>query len=171
MTEAAVRPICVEIAPQFELDPVLALALCQQESDYRHDAARLEQGFYRRYTEKDSLATTAEVLLACSYGLMQTMGQILREHGYFQYFLDINNRSNALNFRQPLSPIAICKGIDWYMERPREQVLWGCKHLRKKIDLAKGDIRKALLFWNGGGRPEYPDEVLEKFTKLGGKLV
>lgn len=169
MKQVEVQKLCIEIAPEFSIDPTLATAICEQESNYLHDAARMEQGFYKRYTEKDSLATSSEILLASSYGLMQTMGQILREHGFFEYFLEINNRTNGLVIKSALSPLAICKGVDWYMERPKEQVSWGCRHFRKKLDIAKGDVRRALLLWNGGGRPTYPDEVLARWTRLGGK--
>ena len=169
MTQQQVLDLCKTYAPQYELDPVLVLAVCQQESSFFHDAARLEQGFYRRYTMPDTLATTTEILLASSYGLMQTMGQILREHGFFKFYREYHNKVHAEQIVDPLGEVPVVKGINAYMVRPPWQVEWGCIHLRKKMDTAKGDVRKALLFWNGGGNPSYPGEVLLKYGKLGGK--
>jgi hypothetical protein len=41
----------------------------------------------------------------------------------------------------------------------------GCKVLRKKLEGAGGDLRKGLLAWNGGGNPDYADEVMGRMTK------
>jgi len=173
MTKEQVLELCQVSGPIHNLDPVLVLAVCQQESDYRHDVARLEQGFYLWYTEPDKLATTTEVLLAASYGLMQTMGQILREHGYFTWFRDFNNKTSGVagQIREPLGEVPVPKALNAYMVRPPWQVEWGCIHLEKKIKLAGGDIEKGLLKWNGGGNKKYPGEVLAKFEALGGKMI
>ena len=168
MLHSQVKELCDVHALAHGLDPTLILAICQQESSFRHDVARLEQGFYVRYTEPDKLATTTEILLASSYGLMQTMGQILREHGYFEFFKDYHNGAITEQIKDSLGEVPIVKAINAYMVRPAWQVEWGCIHFKKKLDLARGDIRKALLFWNGGWAPNYPDEVLAKYVKLGG---
>ena len=169
MTQPQVFELCKVYAPPHDLDPVLVLAVCQQESSFLHDASRLEQGFYRRYTMPDTLSTTTEVLLACSYGLMQTMGQILREHGFFQFYKDYHNKVHADQIKDPLGEVPVPKALNAYMVRPPWQVEWGCLHLKKKMDTAKGDVRRGLLLYNGGGNPLYPDEVLKKFRVLGGK--
>lgn len=171
MTQQQVIDLCATYAPQYELDSVLVLAVCQQESSFLHDASRLEQGFYRRYTMPDTLATTSEVLLACSYGLMQTMGQILREHGFFSFYREYHNKVHTDQIKDSLGEVPVVKALNAYMVRPAWQVEWGCIHLRKKMDIAKGDIRKGLLLWNGGGNPLYPDEVMKKYRNLGGKKV
>jgi len=171
MTKDAVLELCKVIGPAHNIDPILALAMCQQESNFRHDVARLEQGFYLRYTEKDKLATTTEVLLAASYGLMQCMGQILREDGYFNWYREFHNKTvTGVQIKDPLGEVPVVKALNVFMERPALQVEWGCIHLEKKIKLAKGDVGKGVLFFNGGGRPAYQDEVMEKFAALGGTM-
>ena len=41
----------------------------------------------------------------------------------------------------------------------------GCKILKKKLDSCSGDLHKALLAWNGGGNPDYADEVLARVAR------
>ena len=80
MNRDQVWELCKAIGPPYQFDPVLLLALCEQESMdekdpliYREHAARLEEGFFLRYTDPMNLCTTNEVLLAASYGLTQMM--------------------------------------------------------------------------------------------------
>ena len=148
-------------------DPYLGLAIVEQESTYREDVARPEQGFYHRYTMPDSLATTTEILLASSYGLMQLMGQSLRELGYFDFFVKFYNEGKtAGRLTVSLSEVSVPKALNALMVRPAWQVEWGCKWFKKKLAIAKGDTTKALQFWNGGGNPKYASEVLARYAKL-----
>ena len=48
---------------------------------------------------------------------------------------------------------------------PEIGISYGCKLLSKKIYAAKGDINKGLLYYNEGGNPHYPDEVLARKHK------
>ena len=41
----------------------------------------------------------------------------------------------------------------------------GCKVLRKKLDACGGDTSRGLLAWNGGGNPDYADEVLGRMSR------
>lgn len=166
MTQLEVLRTIEPVATAKGLDKHLILAICQQESSFKSDVSRLENGFYKRYTEPDSLATTTEVLLAVSYGLMQTMGQALRERGYFVWYLTYYNARHTMQLKDPLSEIAVPKAINEYMVRPPWQIEWGCEHFITKLKAAKGDVEKALLFWNGGGNPNYPKEVLAKYDIL-----
>ena len=58
-------------------------------------------------------------------------------------------------FRGPFIPAVL---------EPFENLRYGCIHLRQKIHQARGDIRHALMFWNGGGNPKYPGEVLSRIA-------
>ena len=112
------------------------------------------------------LATTTELLLGVSYGLTQLMGESLREAGYFDFYKGYYNDRHNFHLTDPLSEIAVPKGLNAFLVRPAWQIEWGAKWLSRKRELAKGDVRKALLFWNGGGNPNYPDEVLARIPKI-----
>jgi soluble lytic murein transglycosylase-like protein len=167
MTAGEVHAITRPIAEEFSFDPVLVTAVCQQESSFDHQAMRLENGFFRRYVKGMPLASSSKVLLSASYGLMQVMGLTLKERGYFQWYVDWYNEQAGLStLLNPDGQIPIVRGVDEFMSRPEWQVRWGVKTLDAKRKLAGGDVAKALLFYNGGGNPAYPDEVLEKCAKL-----
>lgn len=153
------------------VDPYLILAVCEQESSYRHDVTRMEPGFEKRYTDPLSLATTTEILLACSYGLMQTMGLILKELGFFEFYRKFHNASvDPLHpLVDPLSEICVVKGLNAYMVRPQWQVQYGTMKLASCIKAKGGDVTAALLKWNGGGNKAYPGEVLARYDKLNPK--
>lgn len=173
MLKSQLLDLCNQIAPGLNLDPLLVMAICTRESGkgdlFEDDACRLENGFYHRYTEKDSLATTTEVLFACSYGVMQVMGESLREMKYFDFFKTYYNERNSFQLTDGLSEVAVPKAINAFMVRPQWQVEWGSKWFLVKLRLAGGsDIRRALQLWNGGGNPSYGDEVLEIFNTLSG---
>ncbi len=72
-----------------------------------------------------------------SFGLTQMMGAASREHGFNGPFL-LQTCDPALNLEL------------------------GCLHLLSKLRSAQGNLEKALLLWNGGGNPHYPEEVLLK---------
>lgn len=74
---------------------------------------------------------------------MQVMGEVAREFGFQGRFLS--------ELLQPGT------GLDV-----------GCKVLKHKLDKANGDLTKALLLWNGGGREKYPAEVLARVPKFVG---
>jgi soluble lytic murein transglycosylase-like protein len=40
-----------------------------------------------------------------------------------------------------------------------------CRALNQKLGFAGGNMEKALLFYNGGGNPNYPTEVLARVEK------
>jgi len=41
---------------------------------------------------------------------------------------------------------------------------FGCSHLAKKLEKANGLADRALQLWNGGGNPNYADEVLARMA-------
>jgi soluble lytic murein transglycosylase-like protein len=71
---------------------------------------------------------------------MQVMGQVARENGFTGPYLT-----------------RLCN--------PEVGLDVGCKVLRRKIDASGGDLQKGLLRYNGGGNPDYADEVRARITK------
>lgn len=161
MTREEVYALCKSTASKYAVDPILILAICEQESSYNPFAVRLETHFFSKYIEKMSLATTSEVLLSCSFGLMQLMGESLRESGYFGWWKSLTDSP-----LEAVSQVGVVKALDWFMLHPEAQVDFGCRWYVKKRGLAGGDPKKALLIWNGGGDQDYPKKVLARADKL-----
>jgi soluble lytic murein transglycosylase-like protein len=122
------------------LDPALVCAVVEQESAWDPLAIRIELGFYRKYVQAMVLSDTEKYARSFSWGLMQVMGQVAREHGFKGKYLS-----------------ELCY--------PEVGLSIGCKVLKGKLEKAQGDVKKALLLWNGGGRPAYADEVLARIPK------
>ena len=123
----------------------LVCAVIEQESGWDRWAVRYEPAFYKRYIEPllarpEPPAETEARMRAFSWGLMQVMGQVAREHGF---------SGNSL---ARLCEPAI--GLDI-----------GCRVLAAKLAAAEGNVAHALLLWNGGGNRAYPDAVLARAHK------
>ena len=74
-----------DAAARYGLDPALVCALIEQESAWDAHAIRYEPGFRSRYVAPLALPATEEVARSISWGLMQVMGQVAREHGFIHY--------------------------------------------------------------------------------------
>ena len=142
MTQPELEQIARQIAKYEGVDPALVCAVCHHESgNWQRWAFRYEPGFYRRYIEKmTGLSDTEKTGRATSWGLMQVMGQTAREFGFSETYL------TAL--------------LD-----PAVGILFGCKKLKRCLDDANGNIRDALLKYNGGANLAYPDAVLHHYQK------
>lgn len=119
-------------------------------------ARRYEHGFLKRYIVPLNLplcALDTPTAGCCeshdrstSWGVMQMMGESYRELGGDQpildTFLNINN-----------------------------QAYWGCRWLARKLAYTNGDVHAALQLWNGGGNPNYADEVLARMATYQAVLV
>lgn len=128
-------------AKQMGLDPALVCAVVEQESNWNPWAIRAEKGFETRYVDPLGLKNMTEVFArSMSWGLMQLMGEVARELGFTGTYLS-----------------QLCD--------PALGLLWGCKKLRKCFDAHPNDNEKALLMWNGGGNPNYANEVLARVRK------
>lgn len=149
--QAELIQIARDAARIYDLPPELVCAVIEQESSWQPWAVRYEPQFFTHYIEpmaaQGKLHAPAGVsmpteayLRSCSFGLMQIMGQVAREKGFSLPFLT-----------------ALCD--------PATGIEWGCKHLASRIAHSNGNIEKALLLWNGGGRPSYPQEVLARVDK------
>jgi soluble lytic murein transglycosylase-like protein len=120
----------------------LVCAVVEQESNWNPWAVRFEPAFERRYIHPalPAAPTTEELSLAISWGLMQTMGQSAREHGFKERFFT-----------------GLC--------HPEIGLEIGCRVLSHKWTQAGGSIEPALLRWNGGGNPNYPQQVMARMPR------
>lgn len=139
-------PLIFEASKFTGVPATLLAAVIHQESKGHIYAVRYEPAFYRRYVEGKSKSAllgyvprlcsldTEKQLRATSFGLMQIMGQVLRERGYKAEFL-----TEALD--------------------PKTNIKWGSEFLQTLL-LKHDDTESALLRWNGGGNKNYGKEVL-----------
>src|SRR6202021_1250910 len=124
-------------AAQHSLDPALVCAIVEQESAWDPHAIRYEPAFRTRYVAPLGLAPTEEVARSMSWGLMQVMGQVAREHGFTAVSL--------ASLCDPAAGLAI-----------------GCRVFAAKFAVAEGNATRALLLWNGAGNQDYPASVLAR---------
>jgi len=126
------------------LDPAVVCAVVEQESGWNTWALRYEPLFFAKYVAplytNNKVGATEAYARGFSWGLMQVMGQTAREMGL-----------NSLHLSM------LCD--------PAVGLATGCKILRRKLEAAGGDLHKALLAWNGGGDPDYADEVVARVAR------
>lgn len=131
----------------FNIDASLIRAVIEQESSGRYYVRRYEDGFYKKYIAhktkqqlgfywSDLSEATERKDRSTSWGVMQIMGQTARERNF------------KGDFSELLYPATGC--------------FWGCCELSRLLIKAKGNVREALLKYNGGSNPDYPDEVLAR---------
>jgi hypothetical protein len=156
--------LCQAYAPIYHVDPLLFLALCEQESVdmrdptiYHEDAIRLEQGYLKYVRLFDPLMQS---LLSTSWGLTQMMGDSLRQVGFFLWHRQsvLSDDQRAALLLMPTN-VAIAYALIEYAKSPAWQVRWGVKF----FDEIK---HQDLLKWNGGGDPLYPTKVLARRANL-----
>ena len=140
MTREELIALAVQTARAYELDPRLVCAVCEQESSFNPFAIRFEPAFLSRYVLPLNLGSrTEETARAFSWGIMQVMGQVAREHGFKGQFLSML-----------CEPVA---GLDI-----------GCRVLRSKLNSHPSTVTAGLLAYNGGGNKEYATGVIEKMS-------
>ncbi len=146
MTPAELIALAREKAARHDLYPELVCAICEQESNWNPWAVRYEPAFFARYVAPAYTSSphpwtiTEAQARATSWGLMQVMGQVAREHGFKADFLS-----------------QLCD--------PGLGLEIGCLVMAAKLVAAEGNVSKALLLWNGGANPQYPEQVLAKAGK------
>jgi soluble lytic murein transglycosylase-like protein len=128
-------------APKYGLDPYLVCAVIEQESGWNPWAVRFEPGFLARYVKPINplLPTTQEITRACSFGLMQVMGEVALECGWVLKF-----------FTELCDPDT---GVDY-----------GCRKLQKCF-MEHVTAEPSLQAYNGGGNPNYGAQVLARMAK------
>src|SRR5579871_6596982 len=101
-----------------DLDPSLVCAVIEQESAWNPWAMRYEPAFFAKYVASlytnNKVSASEAYARGFSWGLMQVMGQVARENGFADRFLS-----------------GLCD--------PATGMEFGCRVLRKKLDLAKND--------------------------------
>lgn len=126
-------------AQAHDIDPALACAIVEQESNWNPLAVRFEPAFEVRYENPQNLTPTEKTTRSISWGLFQLMGENARELGYKDYLS------------------GLCD--------PDVGTSYGLQLLSKKLTAANGDVTKALLLWNGGSNNQYPGQVLARVSK------
>jgi soluble lytic murein transglycosylase-like protein len=128
------------VAGRHSLAPDLVCAVIEQESAWDAHAIRYEPAFRARYVAPLGLTPTEEIARSMSWGLLQVMGQVAREHSFEGKFLS-----------ELCEPAA---GLDI-----------GCAVLAAKLAAAAGNVPRALALWNGGANVGYAAEVLARIPR------
>lgn len=130
-----------EVAGRFKLDPALVCAVVEQESDWDPWAMRYEPLFFAKYVASlytgNKITATEAYARGFSWGLMQVMGQVAREHGVSLKHLS-----------------GLCE--------PEAGLSVGCQKLSDELYRHNGNVWNTLLAWNGGGSLVYPDQVIAR---------
>lgn len=144
--------LATRFGAKYAIERDLVLAVIWQESGGNPWAMRVERGFWSRYlpgitawvkrtpSKADDRWAQYPDVYSASYGLMQTLVQSAAESGFTYTF-----------------PTELCD--------PETNLDVGCRILATKIQKA-GSVRQGLLAWNGGGAPQYDDEVLAKRNEI-----
>lgn len=120
----------LKYSTQFKLDPAIVFGICKTESSLIPSVTRYESEYKYLFkpnefgSRQHSSIEQEREWQKTSWGLMQVMGAVLREYGFFG---DIPT---------------ILKDID-------AQILYGCKHLKKYLDCHKS-YELAILAYNAG---------------------
>ena len=140
---AALIALARAAAAQHSLDPALVCAIVEQESAWDPHAIRYEPAFRSRYVAPLGLPPTEEVARSISWGLMQVMGQVAREHSFTAKSL-----------------AALCD--------PATGLDDGCAvfaaKLRAEHRLRAENVARALELWNGGANQAYAAQVLARLA-------
>jgi Transglycosylase SLT domain len=165
----------------------LVCAIIEQESAWNPHAIRYEPGFRTRYVAPLGLPPTEEIARSISWGLMQVMGQVAREHGFTGKFLsalcdpvvglDIGcaalaskiaiasssrvGGSAGLQARE--KPVELSQGFSPGAPPPTAVTVEGLE--RQGQGTALSEIAHALALWNGGSNPNYAAEVLARVPR------
>ena len=152
--------VAIVITTELPLPRHLQIAIADvKKSAWDAHAIRYEPAFRTRYVAPLGLPPTEEIARSISWGLMQVMGQVAREHGFTGQFLS-----------------ALCE--------PAAGIAIGCTVLAAKFAAAArwpavaGELAttrpgepapdpaalaaRALELWNGGANPNYAPQVLAR---------
>ncbi len=149
MTPEYLQSLAKQTAGGSGLDPAILCAIAEQESGWNPWAIRFEMAWaLKLHSDPSPLGLhispptkeTEIAMRAMSWGLCQVLGQTAREYGFSGAYLT-----------------ALCD--------PQTGLDIGARVLVGKLRLAQGDVRQALLYWNGGGNASYPTEVLARMEK------
>ena len=149
------QEIIEKTAAIHRLSPNLVMAIVKTESAFRADAIRYES-HYKWICTPDKFNTalnisveTEQELQKFSYGLMQIMGAVAREHGFV--------------------------GSMHKLLRPDIGLEYGCRHFAKYMNRYNNDVKKSIAAYNGGpgavlkngkfSNEIYVAKVMRRFTQ------
>jgi len=142
-------------AAKHELDPALICAVVEQESSWDPHAIRYEPAFRARYVAPLGLPPTEEIARSISWGLMQVMGQLAREHGFAGKFLS--------SLCDPAAGLDIgCRILAVKLAFRSGSASCGGNVNEGSFPSSVDDIARALMLWNGGANPQYASQVLAR---------
>ena len=155
-------------AEAHQLDAALICAICEQESAWNPWAIRYEPAFFAHYIAPQlaggQISNTEAQARAFSWGLMQVMGQVAREHN----FGSAPNPNSSVVFSGNTTPPQLHSPYGT-LGAPLSQLCdpacgleIGCTVFAAKLSIAHGDATRALQLWNGGGNPNYAEEALAR---------
>jgi soluble lytic murein transglycosylase-like protein len=156
------------IAAQHSLDPALVCAVVEQESDWDAHSIRYEPAFRTRYVAPLGLSPTEEIARSISWGLMQVMGQVAREHGFTGKFLSaLGDPAAGLDVGcVALTSKFAAASRELASAPPPTSLASGAS--AQGIAAPASDqtlAQRALLLWNGGANADYPAQVLARLAK------
>jgi soluble lytic murein transglycosylase-like protein len=145
LTSPQLVALAHSVAQAHGLWPELVCAIVEQESAWDPWALRYEPAFHEKYivpqVARGAIVDITESRArAFSWGLMQVMGQVAREHGF-----------TAVSLASLCDPAA---GLEI-----------GCRVFAAKLAAAEGNATRALLLWNGAGNQDYPASVLARAAR------
>ena len=166
-TRADLIALARTTAEAHQLDAALVCAICEQESAWNPWAIRYEPAFFAHYIAPQfgagKISNTEAQARAFSWGLMQVMGQVAREHN-FGVVSPGGGAPNPQSSSSPQmhSPFGTVGAPLAQLCDPACGLEIGCTVFAAKLAAAHGDATRALQLWNGGGNPSYASEVLAR---------
>ena len=164
------------IATNHSLDPALVCAVIEQESAWDAHAIRYEPAFRTRYVAPLGLPPTEEVARSISWGLMQVMGQVAREHSFAGKSLaalcdpatgiDIGCAVLVSKFAASRTAGVPPANLNLPLQLPQPLPSANVAAAFRPADFLSDPnlTSRALQLWNGGGNPNYAAEVLARLS-------
>jgi soluble lytic murein transglycosylase-like protein len=172
------------IAGAYALDPALVCAVIEQESSWNPYAMRYEPAFFGRYVAplytNNKITASEAWARGFSWGLMQVMGQVAREHGFLSsehpFLCELCDPEQGINVGcRVLSAKLALAANDFPRNAPRPAFVGQASRpvplqpvpedARSATSPAPELLNRALLLWNGGGNPSYPAQVLARLPR------
>ncbi len=176
-------------AADYALEPALVCAVIEQESGWDTHAMRYESAFRTRYVAPLGLPASEEIARSISWGLMQVMGQVAREHSCDDKYLtalcepgtgikfgcvvlagklELARRIMGFSAGSAALHAGSGKSQTFQCTADCRAATLGCVTLAPEpMRTAKPNdvLARALELWNGGSNPNYPAEVLARVAK------
>jgi soluble lytic murein transglycosylase-like protein len=151
---AALIALARTTAAQYSLDHALICAIVEQESAWDPHAIRYEPAFRTRYVAPLGLPPTEEVARSISWGLMQVMGQVAREHGF--------TAKSLAALCDPATGLAIGCTVFAAKLRTSANDAASIANNGDATSAAADVVDRALKLWNGGANTSYSAQVLAR---------